>query len=161
MVVVQMEERWTGQNKCVMTSWAYRMSLAWQLIQYRGSVPKALQLPGAPVPCCPFKNIPPSPSPPVMEWVMYWRRNDHSEQHQAAAIRMAQFCYETGTDTCRQLDCRLTSKRTFQGAAKCCICKDGGESRSLLCQKGIFCARLSIAPRASILLLGVGRKLSG
>lgn len=41
-----------------------------------------------------------------------------------------------------RLDCRLTLERTFQGAVKCCICKGWEESRSLLCQKGIFCARL-------------------
>lgn len=75
---------------------------------------------------------------------MCWRRNNHSEKHQAAVIRMVQLCYETGTDVCRQAELQANIERTFQGAVKCCVCaSDREKSRLLLCQKGRICARLS------------------
>lgn len=141
-----MEERCTGHNnEYAMTSWGYKMSPARQFILRPGSVPKVLQAPGAAVPSCPFKNMSPSSSRPVMEWVMCWRRNDHSEQHQAAAIRMAQICCETGTDVCRQAGLQTNIEKNISG------------SWEVLYLRGLGTEQIAVVPERHILCQVVKR----
>jgi len=73
---------------------------------------------------------------------MSWRRNDHPEQHQEAAIRMAQFCSETGTDICRQAGLQTNSEKDISGSCEVLYLQGLGREQIAVVLERHICARV-------------------